>query len=109
MAVVGCGVLVVAFALPELATRGKWLLFGGGVMLTGAWLLLWRSSWRVEVTDSERLLELRRDIEMEALRLEKQRIAWRRQRALHFGEEEIVFADAIEDGANEPVELVAVA
>lgn len=109
MAVVGCGVLVVAFALPELATRGKWLLFGGGVMLTGAWLLLWRSSWRVEVTESERLLELRRDIEMEALRLEKQRIAWRRQRALHFGEEEIVFADAIEDGANEPVELVAVA
>ncbi|MDA0812383.1 MAG: hypothetical protein O3C21_08370 [Verrucomicrobia bacterium] len=109
MAVVGCGVLVVAFALPELATRGKWLLFVGGVMLTGAWLLLWRSSRRTEATESERLLELRHEIELEALRLEKQRAAWRRQRALHFGEEEIEFGSALEDVADEPAELIAVA
>ncbi|MEZ5324976.1 MAG: hypothetical protein R3F19_07925 [Verrucomicrobiales bacterium] len=108
LALVGFGALLTGLALPELSTARTWLSVVGAAALLVGWLILWRDSRRAEISESERLLELRREIELEALRLEKQRIAWRRQRSLQFGLEQEDFSEPFDDDGEGSVALVTV-
>lgn len=93
--VVGLGLLLGAFLLPSGApATSLWLAGSGGGALLVAWLLLWKRT--TTITGAEELEQLRRELERQATRLEKDRIAYRRERALHFGQDHIV--DGLTDG-----------
>ncbi|MGK0189243.1 MAG: hypothetical protein ACI9R3_005060 [Verrucomicrobiales bacterium] len=117
--VLGLSLLGSAIVAPAATTWGKWLAIGGGISIFGGWLLLWKSP--VVNREADALVQLRREVEREAVRLEKDRVVLRRERALFFGQEQLglsydscadhaddVNADGSDDEVDRSEELVVI-
>ena len=105
---VGAWITFVILEWP-LSRPAGWLIGFAGIALVGAWFTLWRSAAGVGSAEYHTLVQLQQQIAREAVRLEKDRVALRQERALNFAQDEFPDRSDASADADQATDLVAAA